>query len=161
MSYLALLPFLAVATTAVQGPDEAPSASLKFAKANVKAGEKVKATLSITFADGLHGYQNPPAQDYQIPVKVSVTEKGFTLVKVTYPKGTDFTMQGEEHPAKVYEGTIQIPLELKAAAKAGSYNVNVKVDYQQCNESSCFPPSSVVAKAKLVVAAAPKQVKKG
>lgn len=159
MSYLALLPLLAVATA--QGPDEAPSASLKFDKPSATAGAKVKATLSITFADGLHGYQNPPAEDYQIPVKVSVTEKGFTLVKATYPAGADFTMAGEAKPAKVYEGTIQIPLELKASAKAGTYNVNVKVDYQQCNASSCFPPSSIFAKAKLVVAAAPKKGKKG
>jgi DsbC/DsbD-like thiol-disulfide interchange protein len=158
MSYLALLPLLAVATA--QGPDEAPTASLKFAKPSATANATVKATLSLTFADGLHGYQNPPAEDYQIPVNVSVVEKGFKLVKVTYPKGSDFTMEGEQKPAKVYEGTVQIPLELKAAAKAGTYNVTIKVDYQQCNASSCFPPGSITTKAKLVVAAAPKKGKK-
>ena len=54
--------------------------------------------------------------------------------------------------ARVYEGAVTIPLELKASAKPGSYNVNVQVNYQQCNDSSCFPPSKVVAKAKLTVA---------
>ena len=156
MPTLALLPFLAIATAAVQGPDEAPTASLKFAKATAAPGEKVKATLTVTFAPGLHGYQNPPAQDYQIPVVVKVVEKGFTLVKASYPPGIDFTMAGETTPSKVYEGTISIPLEIKASSKAGTYNVNVQLDYQQCNDSSCFPPGNVKTKAKLVVAAAKK-----
>jgi DsbC/DsbD-like thiol-disulfide interchange protein len=160
MAYLALLPLLVLSGPAIQ--DEAPSASLKFAKATAAPGEKLKATLTVTFAPGLHGYQNPPAEEFQIPVTVKVVEKGFSLVKATYPAGTDFTMEGEAKPAKVYEGMISIPIELKASAKAGTYNVNVRVDYQQCNASSCFPPGSVTAKAKLVVAKpAPKKVKKG
>jgi DsbC/DsbD-like thiol-disulfide interchange protein len=155
----ALLPLLALATAVAQAPDEAPTVSLKFAKATAAPGEKVKATLTVTFAPGLHAYQNPPSEEFQIPIKVGVAEKGFKLVKATYPVGTDFTMGGETKPAKVYEGTIAIPLEIKASAKPANYNVNVRLDYQQCNASSCFPPSSVVVKAKLTVAA-PKKVKK-
>ncbi len=147
---LALLSILTLAAAPVQ--DEAPSARVQFAKSTVKPGEKVKATLTLAFAPGLHGYQNPPSEDFQIPVTVKVVEKGFTLIKATYPAGVDFTMAGETKPARVYEGTITIPLELRAAAKAGTYNVAVRVDYQQCNENSCFPPGSVTTKAKLTVA---------
>lgn len=148
---LASLPFL-VAAGAAMAQSAPPTITFKFDKASAAPGATIKGTLTITFADGLHGYQNPPSDQYQIPVKVSVIESGFKLLKATYPKGTDFTMAGEEKPTKVYQGTIKIPVEIKASAKPGTYNVNVKLDYQQCNESSCFPPGEVVAKGTLTVA---------
>lgn len=148
---LASLPLFLVASAAMAQPAPAPTATLKFDKPSAAAGSVVKGTLTITFADGLHGYQNPPADEYEIPVTVKVIEKGFTLVKATYPKGDDFTMAGESKPIKVYKGTITIPVILKAASKPGTYNVNVRVDYQQCNESACFPPGNVIAKSKLAV----------
>ena len=147
-----LVPALALLSAAAFGQATPPTASLKFDKATAVPGSVVKATLMLTFAEGLHGYQNPPAEDYQIPVKVTVEGKTFTLVKAKYPKGSDFTMAGEAKPSKVYEGTIAIPLELKAGKMPGTYDVSVKVDYQQCNESSCFPPSSLTTKAKITVA---------
>lgn len=146
-----LVPFLALASTVAFGQAAAPTATLKFDKSSAAAGSVVKATLTLTFAEGLHGYQNPPADEYQIPVSVSVIEKGFKLVKANYPKGMDFTMAGEAKPTKVYEGKISIPLEIKTGAKPGTYNVNVKISYQQCNDSSCFPPGDLVAKAQLKV----------
>ncbi|HTQ10393.1 MAG TPA: hypothetical protein VMI31_10005, partial [Fimbriimonadaceae bacterium] len=51
-----------------------------------KAGSTVKGIVEVTFADGMHGYQNPPTEDYMIPVKLTVDTKGFSL-KPTYPKG--------------------------------------------------------------------------
>ena len=153
---LASLPLVLVAAAAMAQPAPAPTATLKFDKPSAAAGSVVKGTLTITFADGLHGYQNPPADEYEIPVTVKVIEKGFTLVKAIYPKGEDFTMAGESKPIKVYKGTITIPVQLKAATKLGTYNVNVRVDYQQCNDSACFPPGNVIAKGKLAVTKAAK-----
>jgi thiol:disulfide interchange protein DsbD len=146
-----LVPALALLSAAAFGQAAAPTATLKFDKPTAVPGSVVKATLTLSFAEGLHGYQNPPAEEFQIPVSVTVTEKGFVLVKAKYPKGADFTMAGESKPTKVYAGTVSIPLEIKASKKPGTYNVNVRVDYQQCNESSCFPPSDLTAKAKLTV----------
>ena len=145
----ALFPLLTIGAMAPRIVEDVPKATLKFAKATAAPGEKVKATLTVVFATGLHGYQNPPALDYQIPVSVKVVEKGFTLAKANYPKGVEMTVAGEL--SRVYEGEVTIPLELKASTKPGNYNVNVQVNYQQCTESSCYPPNKVVAKAKLVV----------
>lgn len=146
------LPLLAaVALAGAQGAT-APTVKLQFEKPKAATSSVVKATLTITFAEGLHGYQNPPAGEYEIPVQVSVIEKGFTLVKAAYPAGEEFTMLGADKPTKVYEGKITIPLTIKTSAAPGTYNVNVKVDFQQCNTGTCFPPDKVVAKAQLVVA---------
>jgi len=157
---LASLPLLIAATAAV-AQSTPPTATLKFDKPTAAAGAVVKGTLTITFADGLHGYQNPPTDEYQIPLTVKVIEKGFKLIKVSYPKGEDYT-GSDAKTIKVYKGTISVPVEIKAGAKPATYDVNVEVNYQQCNDNACFPPGQVVAKGRLVVAKPPKvTAKKG
>lgn len=156
---LMMLPLLAAATAALAQGGEPPKATLTFDKTSAAAGSVVKGTLTLTFAEGLHGYQNPPSDEFQIPVVVKVVENGFKLTKVSYPKGTDFTMAGEPKPAKVYQGTIKIPIEVQTSTKPANYNVNVAINYQECNESSCFPPGTVTVKAPLTVTKAAKATK--
>jgi DsbC/DsbD-like thiol-disulfide interchange protein len=124
---------------------------LKFAKPSVAAGGLIDGTITLTFASGLHGYQNPPDNQYEIPVEVKISEVGFSLVKAAYPKGTDFSMAGETKPTKVYQGRITIPIKVRAAKKPANYNVNLRIEYQECNAISCFPPSALIVKAPLTV----------
>lgn len=136
-----------------------PTVKLKL-PASVKPGILAKGEAEISFASGLHAYQNPPSQEYQIPLTLKTTTKGFETVTVRYPAGTDFLMAGESEPSKVYEGTIRVPFDLRAPKKAGTYEIQVKIDLQQCDAQSCFPPETVTAKAKLKVLA-PKKGGKG
>lgn len=119
--------------------------------AKAKAGAKVQATVVVTFAEGLHAYQNPPTSDYQIPVKVTLDSKTFTMAKPAYPKGVMLSIGGDPTPAGVYEGTIKIPVVITLPKKAGASEVKVTVSYQQCNDQACFPPSTVSATAKLTI----------
>lgn len=143
-------PFLLVAAILHQGGTP-PKVSLKFANPSVQRGGTVDGTLTVTFASGLHAYQNPPSPTDNLPVEVKVVESGFSLLKATYPKGKDFSMPGETKPSKIYEGTISIPIKVRAASTPALYNVNVQFDYQECNAVSCFPPGKVIAKATLTV----------
>jgi DsbC/DsbD-like thiol-disulfide interchange protein len=128
-----------------------PEVTVSFKSPKAKVGSVVPGVITITFAEGLHGYQNPPTDEFQIPVKVSVTEAGFKLAGATYPKGVGYTPVGETKPIKIYRGTIQIPFKLRVASKAANYDVNFKVDYQLCSDKACFPPASLIAKGKLSV----------
>jgi DsbC/DsbD-like thiol-disulfide interchange protein len=116
-----------------------------------KAGSIVKATVQLTFADGLHGYQNPPSEEYQIPVRLEMQAKGFTLVKSDYPKGVMLPIGGDPKPCAVYEGVVKIPVTIKVGAKRGPATVTLVVSYQQCNDQSCYPPAKVEGSAKLTV----------
>ena len=140
--------------------DTPPSVKVSIDDKAVTAGKPFNASVAITFADGLHAYQNPPSADTFIPVVVKLEGKEFTLVTAKYPKGTPAKVAGEEKPVNIYTGTIKIPFTVKAPAKAGAFDFNVSVSYQQCNEGSCFPPSSVNASAKIKVGK-PAQKKKG
>lgn len=129
-----------------QGSNVPPKATLVLPTKPVVAGKPFKASLKLVFADGLHGYQNPPSDPLNIPVAVSLKSGGFKLVSVSYPKGVAFGSP----PVKVYSGAVTIDLNLKAGAKSGP--IVVQVNYQQCNESSCYPPDTVTAKATVTVA---------
>ncbi len=126
-----------------------PTIKLSFPK-QAKAGATVMGVVEVSFAEGLHGYQNPPSGEYQIPVAVSVN-KQFKLVKAAYPKGIAKATGGDPTPAAVYEGTIRIPVTVKVPAKPGQSEMKISLNYQQCNASSCFPPSTVSSTVKLKV----------
>ena len=130
-----------------------PTATLKFASAKAKPGEKVKATLILGFGEGLHAYQNPPSETYMIPVTVT-SSGGIKLLSVVYPKGLNATVGGETKPVKVYQGTVKIPLLLQAPTKPGAYAALLSIRYQQCNDNSCFAPGSLPGTGKFTVGTA-------
>jgi len=126
---------------------QAPAPTLALSKLpnQVVAGSKVTLTLTITFAEGFHGYQNPPASEYEIPVVVKIAGKEFKVLKIAYPPGVDATIGGGEKPTKAYEGTIKVPVTLQLPTSAGKRNLKVVVSYQLCDTTSCFPPGQVQA----------------
>jgi len=127
----------------------APTVKVTFPK-DAKAGSQVKGTVEVTFSDGLHGYQNPPSEEFQIPVTVVVDTKGYKL-KVTYPKGAMKVIGGDTKPAAVYEGTIKIPVTLTVPKSGAAGEVKITVKYQQCNDQACFPPDGVSSTVKIHV----------
>ena len=147
-----VVPFVfALAAFSFGQGDTAPKVSISVAQKTVIAGKPVQAILSVTFADGLHGYQNPPTDPTLIPVVVKSIDTIFKVVKVSYPKGTPAKVGGESAPVNVYAGTIKIPVTLTAPTKLGKATLTLKFDYQQCNEQACFPPNSITTKIDLTV----------
>ena len=115
-------------------------------KANVQVekGGKVSGKVTITIPEGWHAYQNPPASEYENPIKLSSKTKGFTFTKVSYPKGEDYVSSGNK--SKVYFSSVVIPFEAKSDSKLqptkGQYQVKFAVDYQLCSDRSCIPPDT-------------------
>lgn len=136
--------------------DVAPKAELKLDKTSAVVGQAVKGKVTITFGEGLHAYQNPPTGEYQIPLKLEAA-KGTTLIKAIYPKGEDFLMSGEATPSKVYKDKIEIPVIVKAPTRPGKQTIKLSVNYQQCNDSACFPPGTVDVTGTLTVSIPPKK----
>jgi DsbC/DsbD-like thiol-disulfide interchange protein len=146
-----LAAFLAFCTAIALAQDNTPPTIKVVLPKDGKAGTKVKAMVEITFADGLHGYQNPASGEYQIPVVLSLDTKGIKLSPVKYPKGKMMSIGGDPTPAAVYEGMIKIPVEVTLPSKPGSTELKFTFSYQQCNDSSCFPPAKVSVSGKILV----------
>jgi len=114
------------------------------------AGKTFRGQVFIVFPAGYHAYANPPSDEYQIPVKVTLTGANLKNVKFVYPKGTDFLMNGEEKPSKVYQGTVAVPFS-GSLTKAGKVSLAFKVEYQMCDEHACLPPDAAKSTFTLVV----------
>ena len=139
-----------------------PTATIKLTVPTAAVGQAVKGTLTLVLPEGLHGYQNPPADEFENPIKLAVVEKGFRLSKVDYPKGTEMKVAGADKPTMIYEGKVEIPFTVVATKpfpKNSVVNVNFKVEYQLCSMVNCWPPESLIVKAPLKVTAAPKKAK--
>ncbi len=130
---------LAAGLEGVQESETHPSVTLQLASKSAKPGSKLRGKVVVTFSPGLHAYQNPPTMDFNIPLKVESATKGVGL-RPTYPKGVMKEFAGDS--VAVYEGTVAIPFEATLPKRLGKVELKLKVTYQQCNESGCFPPSS-------------------
>jgi len=144
-----------IAFLAIGAPQEVPpTVELGKVAATVVAGSAVSTTVTITFAEGFHGYQNPPSDPYQVPVSVTVPDKRFLVYGVKYPKGEPFFMEGDDKPTMAYLGATRLPITFKAPAKPGKYTVPFEVKYQQCTNRDCYAPQTVNLTASIEVVAA-------
>ncbi len=126
-----------------------PTVSVTLDNPKPAPGAVVKGKALVTFAPGLHAYQNPPTADYMIPLTVASATTGIKLTKVAYPKGEVKMVAGED--SAVYDGTVSIPFEFVAGSTPGKTSIKIKVGYQQCTDSNCFAPDEVVAEAPFEV----------
>jgi len=131
--------------------NQPPTIALQLDDEQGISGGPVTGTITITFADGLHGYQNPPSQDYQIPVSVSSGTPGVKLVQTRYPAGEAHKVGGETEESFTYSGVVKIPVLLKVTGKLGETELAVKVRYQQCTNNMCFAPATLSISAKFRV----------
>ncbi|MEX2244453.1 MAG: cytochrome c biogenesis protein CcdA [Fimbriimonadaceae bacterium] len=145
-SLLACL-FVPLAALAQNDP---PAVSLSLSKATVAPGEDVKGTITVTFAPGLHAFQNPIDDPNLIPVAIKAGE-GTTLKPVAYPKGHMAMFAGTEVP--LYSGTVKFPVVVTAPNAPGKATVNLGFYFQQCNDSTCFRPTTINVSADLTVKA--------
>jgi hypothetical protein len=113
----------------------------------VAAGASFQASLNLTFKPGLHGYQNPPDDPLEIPIQVKQKGGATKLVSIKYPKGVPFGSPS----VRVYSGTVTITLKLKAGKTSGP--ISFLVNYQQCTETSCYPPAALTVKGNVPIAA--------
>ncbi|MEZ5162825.1 MAG: hypothetical protein R2688_03545 [Fimbriimonadaceae bacterium] len=132
---------LLAATVLNTAQADAPTVSLTLNSPEAEAGQLVPGTVTVTFAPGLHGYQNPPSEDYMIPVAVSAGSEASKVLLISYPDGVPATVGGETKPAMTYEGTVEIPVLVRIPSEAGEQIVSVMKPggISEMNESACFP----------------------
>ena len=123
---------------------------------NVESAKKdiIKGSLTVSIPKGWHAYQNPPKSEFENPLALVTTTKGFKLGKITYPKGIEMKSSGQD--SLVYVGDVKIPFEGKfdksvKPEKDGMYKFEFTLSYQFCNDSTCIPPSKLTARIKVKV----------
>ncbi len=147
---IVLLALLALAALSSAVAQQA-KVSLRLDAKSAKPGAVVAGVVVVSIPSGLHANQNPPNVEGFIPVSVSL-KSGGTLVAARYPKGEMKTFGFSDEPLAVYEGDVRIPIQVRLPADAqGAVPVEVAVQVQMCDDSSCFPPEVITASASVTV----------
>ncbi len=120
--------------------------SAKLEAAQVKAGGKAKALISLKLEPSWHVYsltQKAPPRAMKIAVDESGAFKADGAPQAPKPKvafDPNFEMNTETYENTV---TITVPLKVAADAAAGANKVTINLTYQACDEHTCLPPKKM------------------
>jgi DsbC/DsbD-like thiol-disulfide interchange protein len=137
--------------------EDAPSvtpARVVTAKARLADGQLpvpggvVQAVISLDIKSGWHLYANPTGLEILNPTTLTLEpDQRADRLEVSYPKGQAKVLGslGKEK-VSLYEDKIEIPirLTLSRSIMTGSSRVNLKLDYQPCDDNVCLAPATLV-----------------
>lgn len=136
-------------------PEDVVEVRLEPSRLETHSGATAAFTLVAIIREGFHINSHKPLQDYLIPTRVELPEASpFVLDKVDYPAGElkSFGFAPDEK-LSVYEGTLKLPLRLRAkpGAPAGSQTVPLAFHFQACNDQLCLRPARREAALKVLL----------
>ena len=146
-------------TPAAKSAEDAPAAEavkVEVAPVRLARGGSADAVVRVVIAPGFHVNANPATHSYLIPTTLSLrsnAEAGVTASAPIYPEGVTQKFAFDATPLRVYEGTTDIKLELKATgeATAGARSIPLRVRVQPCDDAVCHPPRTLEATLPLIV----------
>jgi DsbC/DsbD-like thiol-disulfide interchange protein len=110
------------------------------------AGKAFYVAVHVIIPEGYHIQANT-AKDPNIPTVLKVVApKGVKIGKPVFPKPATLNLAGEQLPGFEGEFIVTVPITLTGAA---SGPLALKLNYQACNDTACFPPASAAASVKL------------
>jgi cytochrome c biogenesis protein CcdA/thiol-disulfide isomerase/thioredoxin len=157
-----LIVFLASGVARAQlGPPPADVAALVESDA-VRAGDAARAALVVRLPKELHANSNKPRDPLLIPLVLRVAPPaGVTVGEIVYPPARDLVAAFSDQPVSVFEGefTIGVRLDVAAGTPPGEIAVPATLEYQACNDTTCFKPVKIPTSWTLRVVAAGAAVK--
>lgn len=145
-SLLLLLPLTASAQLPVR-PEQVVTPRVVPARVELQKGKTATVTLVASILEGYHINSTKPLEDYLIPSHVELDSKEFELVEEKFPEGELKSFSFSEEKLSVYEGTLRVPLRLRAKKDTapGTYPVRLTFYYQACNDRICLRPAKRTA----------------
>jgi hypothetical protein len=112
----------------------------------IGASKSADVKLHFRVNDGFHINSHLPKNEALIPTSLRiVSAESLNVGNVKYPLGTSLSLPFDpDSKLDVYSGDVvlQIPITAKNA-KPGDYVVKAEIQYQACNDRSCFPPRTL------------------
>jgi AhpC/TSA family/Disulphide bond corrector protein DsbC len=135
---------------------EAPHLRLTLEQSDhdVVPGSRVSLSIEIELPPDTHVY-SPGVQGYK-PIQLAVQEaSGIELAPVTYPASKDLFLEAIQEHVPVFEGKFRITQDVtiivspasdivRSLVSAGkTISISGELNYQACDKSVCYPPTSV------------------
>ena len=106
--------------------------------------QRFRVIVDLAIAPGAHIIAPGSPADY-IPLSVEVTGDGAVVGETEAPEPVAFTLEELKEALRVYEGALQVavPFEfvIERGEPMGDRMIGVRVRYQACTETTCYPPS--------------------
>lgn len=121
----------------------------------LERGGTCPVAVELTINPQWHINANPSKPDFLVPTELKVTSRQkIRLTRVKYPAHELLSFQGADMPYHVYSGKILIYglLETDAAETAAAGELEIRIRFQACNETTCIAPDEVILKGKLPLA---------
>ena len=122
---------------------------------SLNPGKTAQVEMRFRVNPGYHVNSHTPNSELLIPTNLEF--KPLDKIKagtITYPKGEQFALDyAPREKISVYTGdiTTEVPVVVAKDAAAGTYSLKGELQYQACNNSSCFPPRSLPVEITVVV----------
>ena len=137
----------------VQDPDIV-SVTVFQSRDGAHPGSSLKVAVQVKIKAGWHINSNAPLDPILIPTLLKLTStKSLTLGKVIYPKPLQLELAFSADPVATYQGDILIGASLKipAGLKPGKQGIQLKLQFQGCDDATCLPPTEVAADVSINV----------
>jgi len=121
-------------------------------------GSVVVVSLKVRLPKDVHVQADKPKDPSLIATTLSVdAPAGVSVEKISYPAATELIQQGRSDALLVFgpEFEIEARLALAASVAPGELVVPMRLRYQACNDTMCFPPARAEARWLVRVAGEP------
>jgi len=160
MRRAAILILLMAATTGVlaQGFESAPvfRAQLLADREPAVAGDELRLAVVLRIDPGWHVNTDQPGDEFSMPTTlVWELPEEWPEPLASFPDGESLRFEFSETPVEVWEGKVTVVAVTRVPTDAtpGKVPFKVRVTAQACNSTQCLPPTEVVARVEIDVAA--------
>ncbi|MDB5358455.1 MAG: hypothetical protein JWN24_4908 [Phycisphaerales bacterium] len=112
----------------------------------LQPGQQAVAAVVLDIKPGFHSQSHTPTQDYYIPFVLQPSANpNVKFFEPIYPPGAVGKLKGDPIPLSIYAGkvTVYLPFEVRSDAQPGPIKIGGTLNYQVCDENSCYPPDSI------------------
>lgn len=126
--------------------------------ADARPGSTLVLLVKVRLAKDVHVQADKPKDPSLIATALTIdAPAGVSVEKISYPAATELAQQGRAEKLLVFgpEFEIEARVALAASVAAGELVVPLRLRYQACNDTMCFPPARADARWTVRVAGQP------
>ena len=125
-----------------------------------RPGDLVALAIVVDIDDGFHINPDPAQvvvvgdfEPYPTDVRILEAAGGLTLEAVRFPKPHPIQADYADGDLMVFEGrtVFYLPIKVGEEVEPGPQRLKLEVEYQACDEYTCFIPKTVVMEASLAI----------
>ena len=121
----------------------------------LQAGKTAQVEVRFRVNPGYHVNSHTPGSELLIPTALDFKPlEKIKAGKIIYPPAEQLALPFDpKEKLSVYTGDIvtQVPVVAAKSAVPGQYSLKGDLQYQACNDNSCFPPKSLPVEITVVV----------